>query len=317
MRDDGWMLRPDRGELAAYVPLGDEVEPEDELDFQDRESVIAFALQQRLAEGGLPVDRATLEQVADTVMDPGYRLPGLFYTAAEADDEVPDEVVDAVREYLAGQPGLSGGTRMGWSDGRRTLFVRVVRDLDRHRSALADIAPGQVVVEPAAHSEEELGEIEDRISDDMDELRDAGIEFFEWGSDPNEGVVSLGVIAADKDAALKTLHDRYGPLVVIESWAPAWYEVCPRAFGSWSTEGNDLEVFYAIDFNGEEPAGCTAIEDDDTVTVSVTISDPTGIKTLAGGWQIQVGRITLSAPLGHRRVIDASCAKERPSLSEL
>jgi hypothetical protein len=160
-------------EPEAYVPPETEVAEED-WPPASREIAIEHARQMRLEEGGLPIDDATLERVADAVMDPEYPVPGAYFTAEElADDErmeearsVPwgvvyataEELADedrvdegddgpwgAVDEYLRRHPEIDGGTRLGWRDGRRTLFVGLVGDAEAHKAPLLEIGGGRVV----------------------------------------------------------------------------------------------------------------------------------------------------------------------------
>lgn len=83
----------------AYVPATPDDDGEDDWPPASREIAIEKARQMRLEEGGLAIDPATLERVADAVMDPRYRRPGVYYTADECEDEVPEDRCWAVDEY--------------------------------------------------------------------------------------------------------------------------------------------------------------------------------------------------------------------------
>jgi hypothetical protein len=69
-----------------------------------REIAKRWAREARLLERGLAVDDATLERVADVIMDPAYEDVGGFYTAEELDDELPIGLYDVVHEYLERRP---------------------------------------------------------------------------------------------------------------------------------------------------------------------------------------------------------------------
>ncbi len=310
------MLRPRRHEREAFFLPTAAVDAED--CSPTRAAVIAAALEQRPEEPGLAVDDATLERVADTVMDPGYRLPGLYYTAEEAADDVPEEVRERVDEYLEEQPGLSGGIRLGWQAGRRVLFARVVRDLDVHRQALHSIGGARVVVEPAARSEEELVALQERIWAEGDELRALGIDLASSAAQPEAETVEVEVVATQgEEYAAELLTRRYGPAVRVGGWSPAWRAERTRAFGSWSADGRRLAVFYPIDRNGEAAERCEVAERSDSVIVTVIITDQiAGCTTLIGGYHALTGEVTLTEPLGTRIVIDGSCDERRPSLAE-
>lgn len=312
------MLRPSPDEVEAYWPGGVE-EWHREVDEAplDRAGVITAARAQRSEKDGLPVDDETLEHVADEVMAPGYLLPGLYLTAEEARDDVPDEIRVVADEYLGRHPGLSGGTRLGWRNGRRALFVRVVSDVEHHRRVLAALSD-RVVVEAALHSEAELEGIVECIERDRDDLLAAGIDLTSWGANPNDGIVEVDIVAADADRAQRTLTSRYGPLVCVVEWSPAWRAEKPRAFGSWSAEGRMLEVFYGVGHNGEAPERCEVIDGDDEIVITVIITDMiAGIQTLVGGYRRLSAQVQLAAPLGSRRVIDGSCGEPRPSVAQL
>jgi hypothetical protein len=66
--------------------------------------VIAAARAQRLETPGLAVHDETLERVADAVMSPDYASRGLYWTAEEAADRVPDEIRARVFAYVGRDP---------------------------------------------------------------------------------------------------------------------------------------------------------------------------------------------------------------------
>ena len=71
----------------AYVPADLQADgEEDDWRPASRQIAIELARQVRLEQGGLAIDDATLERVADAVMDPEYPVPGAYYTAEELAD---------------------------------------------------------------------------------------------------------------------------------------------------------------------------------------------------------------------------------------
>jgi len=312
------MMRPHDDEVQAFLPFDVREAPHDEQELPDRAAVIAAARARRLEQPGLAVDEETLERVADCVMDPNYRLPGLYFTPEEVADEVSQEIRDRADEYLARRPGVSGGTRMGWREGRRVMFVRVVADVDAHREALAASCGDQIVVEPATRSEQELEALNERVWADTELLRALGIDLVSFGPEPNAGAVEVEIVATDAAQAEQTLLERYGPALHVTACHGSWWAETPRAFGSWSTEGRTLVVFYALDHNGEQTGGCQVVERGDSVICTVTICEPAvGIRTLIAGYQGMTAEVALCEPLGDRTVIDGSCGEPRPSLARL
>jgi hypothetical protein len=259
----------------AFVPS--ELEHDDEEDDwppASREIAIEQARQVRLEEGGLPIDDATLERVADAVMDPEYPVPGAYYTADELvdmervdeDDGVPfgaiyamaeepaaEAAVDqgghgffgAVDEYLRGHSEINGGTRLGWRDGRRTLFIGLVGDAEAHKGQLIRIGNERVAFEHVPRTVRELEALAERIMDDRTELQAAGFDLMEIGRDPPLGVVHVAVVGG-RDAALarKHLAGRYGDAVAVEWLGPSRYREVAHPFGSWTSEGRRLRVFF-------------------------------------------------------------------------
>jgi len=197
--------------------------------------------------------------------------------------------------------------------GSRTGDVAGVSGVEHHRLVLAALSD-RVVVEAALHGEAELEGIVECIERDRDDLLAAGIDLTSWGANPNDGIVEVDIVAADADRAQRTLTSRYGPLVRVVEWWPAWRAEKPRAFGSWSAEGRMLEVFYGVGHNGEAPERCEVIDGDDEIVITDMIA---GIQTLVGGYRRLSAQVQLAAPLGSRRVIDGSCGEPRPYVAQL
>lgn len=67
--------------------------------------------------------------------------------------------------------------------------------------------------------------------------------------------------------------ERFHQFAEFEYLGASRYAIRSQPFGSWLASGTDLHVFYALDHNGEQPAGCSVLEFDDKVVVSITIRD--------------------------------------------
>jgi hypothetical protein len=174
--------------------------------------VIAAARAQRAAEGGLPVDDATLELVADAVTDPGWQYPGLYLTVREARDEVPEPVVRQVAAYLGQRPAIAGGTRLGWRDGRRVVIAAVTEDVEHHRAVLTAIGGDRVLVEEANVAADDLWTLATRIWLAEEELRAEGVYLDGEGPMPDEeeGIIEVSLRADDREAARRVVAQRFG-----------------------------------------------------------------------------------------------------------
>jgi hypothetical protein len=130
-------------------------------------------------ESGLPVDDATLECVADAVMDPASPPPWHPFTTEERTDDLHSHRWDAVQGYLADHPEIDVDVEVRSRDGRQRLVVGIVGDPGPHRAPLARIAGSRMIVERRpprpAHTAAELGAIAERVSADMPELAPAGL----------------------------------------------------------------------------------------------------------------------------------------------
>lgn len=306
-------------EPDAYVlPAREEYEDEeDEWPPQDRAAVIQAARRERLEEAGLPVDPATLERV-DAVMDPDYPRYGLYFTWEECKDDVPDEVVDRVRQYLDDRPAVDGGLRLGWRAGRRIVTVGVAGDPGLHERALVAIDPDRVVVEPVPRSVGELEALCDRIQRDP-VLTAAGYQWMSLAPVPHEGVVRVDVVGGGDEATARAfLLERYGLAVRVAWLGASRRRAVPHPFASWTSEDRQLLVFFGLDLNGQRFGSATVVgEHGDRVVVAVTRLQPIGCTTRIGGFKPTQAGLTLSAPVGDRVVIDASTGEARPSVAEL
>jgi hypothetical protein len=332
----------------AYVPSELEADGEDDWPPASREIAIEQAREARLEEGGLPIDDATLERVADAVMDPEYPVPGGYYTAEElADDErmdegrsVPwgivyamaEELADedrldegsdgpfgAVDEYLRRHPEINGGTRLGWRDGRRTLFIGLAGDAEAHKAPLLEIGGGRVSFEPVPRTVGELEALAARIIDDRAALQAAGFDLMQIGRHPRRGVVRVAVVGGPDAALARTYFaGRYGDAVAVEWLGPSRHREVPHPFGSWTSEGCLIRVFFGLDHNGQQRGEARVAEESgERIVIALTRLQPVGITTLIGGFERHHADLQLRDPVGERAVIDASEGVVRPSLAQL
>jgi HEAT repeats len=281
----------------------------------------ARAREARMRERGLAVDDAALERVADVIVDPAYEDVGFYYTAEELDDELPIGLPEVVDEYLAARPAINGGVEFGWRDGRQTLFVGIVGDLEPHRAPLAEMGGDRVVLETRARTVGELEAIAERLAADVPELAAADLEVEPRCilPCPGRGVVRVLVVGGSDERAVADLFvARYGPAVEVMWLGPSRLREVPRAFGSWTGEGRRVRVFFGIDHNGEQRGNARVVEETgERVVIEVTCLEPVGMVTLIGGFQPLHADLELRDPVGDRAVIDASAGVARPSLAQL
>lgn len=332
----------------AYVPPDPDAAGEDDWPPASRELAIEYARQGRLEEGGLPIDDATLERAADAMMDPEYPVPGAYYTAEElADDErmeegrsVPwgvlcdgakglanDERVDerdddplrAVDKYLRRHPEINGGTRLGWRDGRRTLFVGLVGDADAHKAPLLQIGGGRVAFERVPRTVTELEAVRERLRAEWTQLEAAGFRPLVITTDRERGVVDMELVGgSDAAAAENYFAEQYGDTVAVRWLGPSRHREAPHPFGSWTSEGRLIRVFFGLDHNGQRP-GHARVEEESTERIVIALSclKPLGGVTPIGGFRPQHADLKLREPVGGRAVIDASTGVARPSVAQL
>jgi hypothetical protein len=310
-------------EPRAYVPRDPDADREDDWPPASRELAIEYARQARLEEGGLPVDDATLELVADAIMDPEAQEAGLFFTAEElAEEERVDEGDDpgcrAAEEYLRRHPEIDGGVRLGWRDGRRMLFVALVGDADAHKAEIARIGGARVAFERVPRTVTELDAIQARVTADRSELVAAGFHLLVVGTDRQHGVVRAHVVGGlDAAAAEEYFAGRYGDAVAVEWLGPSRHREVPHPFGSWTSEGRLLRVFFGLDHNGQRRGSARVAEESgERIVIALSRLQPLGATFLIGGFQPQHADLELREPVGSRAVVDASAGVVRPSLAQ-
>jgi hypothetical protein len=163
---------------------------------------------------GLRSERDWVEQVES---DPASVMSelGIMVTPqelAELEQQFADEPRGRLIAYGARTPDEFGGL---WMEGG-TVVLCFTADLDAHRQATAALAPGlQVDIRHCANSEAALKALQQRIVDDMPELRAMGFEFNSAGLDTINNVVRLEV-KSNLPNAIELLAARYGPLLVAD-----------------------------------------------------------------------------------------------------
>jgi hypothetical protein len=302
----------------AYVPARPNAKVERHWPPASRESAIERARRDRLELGGLAVDAATLERVADAVMHADYPLPGLFLTTEECRDYVPEAVLEVVHDYLHGRPEIDGGLRLGYLEGRCTLFVGIAGDPEPHKAQLSRIGGDRLAFESVPRTMSELDAISERIFADEPEIGAAGFELLETSPDPQHGVVRVELVGHDAAEAQHYFAGRYGDAVAVEWCGPSRDREVPHPFGSWTSDGRTIRVFYGLDFNREQRGQARVTEESvERIVIALTCLEDVGPTTLVGGFQRGYADLELREPVGNRAVIDASAGAPRPSLAQL
>jgi len=207
---------------------------------------------------------------------------------------------------MPGEPDFAD-IALSWIDGCRAVQVSVTRDADRYRQILAaELGADRVVVATEPFSTDEQLAVQRRVVNDTEELRELGIE---WKT-ASGGDIEF--IARDRDAACELLRARYGRAINPIWIGPDRLAEQAQCFASWTSDGHELTVFYALPRNGEQPGHCVADEQPDRVVVRLTILVPRGVSTMVGGFTPSHTTITLNEPVGNRDVIDAATRESRP-----
>jgi hypothetical protein len=126
-------------------------------------------------------------------------------------------------------------------------------------------------------------------------------------------------LAGGRDAAAAERHfrARYGEAVAIEWVGPSRLREEPHPFGSWTSEGRLLRVFFGLDHNGQRRGSArVAGEGGERIVVAPSRLQPLGVTTAIGGFQRHHADLELREPVGDRAVIDAGTDLPRPSLEQ-
>jgi hypothetical protein len=172
------------------------------------------------------------------------------------------------------------------------VVLRIVGDPEPHRAALARLYRGdRLVVEHRpprpARSQAELNAIADRLLADEPELATVGLHRVWMARAPELGEVEVHVVGGrDERAAAEFFATRYGDAVTVWWQGPSRFREAPRPFGSWTSEGRRIRVFFALDPNGQQPGQVqVAQETDELIVIALSCLDPVGFRTRIGGFQ--------------------------------
>lgn len=147
----------------------------------------------------------------------------------------------------------------------------------------------------------------ERVQRHHEELAAEGVYVFGYTA-----TGELRYFSTDQEKGERLLLQRFGAGTALRYLGALRRNLRAHPFGSWLADGLNLHVFYALPHNGEEFAGCVAVEDDDYVLVSLMIVDWLGMKTLIGGFTASHATVTLGNELGGRPVIDNFNNHRRP-----
>jgi hypothetical protein len=240
-----------------------------------------------------------------------------------ADEERVDEgdggPFGAVDEYLRRHPEIDGGTRLGWRDGRRTLFVGLVGDAEAHKAPLLEFGGGRVAFERVPRTVTELEAVRERLRAEWKLLEAEGFRPLVVSTDRERGVVDVELVGgSDAAAAEDYFAAQYGDTVAVRWLGPSRHREVPHPFGSWTSEGRLIRVFFGLDHNGQRRGEARVAEDSgERIVIALTRLQPVGFTTLIGGFQRHHADLQLREPVGERAVIDASEGVVRPSLAQL
>jgi hypothetical protein len=217
----------------------------------------------------------------------------------------------AASRYLRRRADLSGGVSIedGWPKGPY-LLVRLTRDRVRHTRMLKRLArfPRNLRTTKVDLSERQLSRIQDRI--DFDAHSADGFHVSSTGVDIDLGKVAIELITRRTDH-LEYFRARHGPHVVTSVIAtePTSPD-CRRIFRyRLAPDGLSLRIAY------EAGGGATfdrveLVESDARVEIGVVVQQPNG--AVRADSRIAEHTVTLSRPLGTRRVVDATTGRTVP-----
>lgn len=214
-----------------------------------------------------------------------------------------------VYRYLRRRPNLDGGISIEDAWPRDPyILVRLTRDRAQHTRALKRLMrhPEWLRTRLVTVSERALTRLQDRIDYDAPE-RD-GIHVVGSSPDIERGVVELELITERTDH-LAYFRERYGPRIATTVIATELYSPGCRSLHDYAADGTTLTVGWEAGgqatFDHVEVA-----EHDDRVEVGVVVHEYDGVQTADSRREEAV--VTLSRPLGDRRVVDATTGRRVP-----
>jgi hypothetical protein len=165
----------------------------------------------------------------------------------------------------------------------------------------------------------ELEAVRERLRVERELLEADGFQWLVITTDHQRGVVDVDLVGGAAAAAAESYFAaRYGDAVAVRWLGPSRYREVPHPFGSWTSEGRLIRVFFGLDHNGQRP-GHARLEQESSERIVIALSclQPLGVVTAIGGFRPQHADLELREPVGDRVVIDASAGVARPSLPEL
>ena len=210
--------------------------------------------------------------------------------------------------YLSRRPAIDGGTSIEDAWPRDPyILVRVTRDRAKHARAMRRLAlqPRHVRTKLVELSERALDRMRDRV-DTRAAARD-GIHVIGSFYDTDRAVVELELITERTDAA-EYFRARYGPRIRVQVIARTLYS--PECENLWDAVAGpgpaDLTIGWEAG-GGAEFDHVEVAEYDDRVVIGVVAQAPNGFRTADS--RRAEHTLTLSRPLGDRKVIDATTGK--------
>ena len=155
---------------------------------------------------GLAVDAETVRRAIENSERPDYQPRGFFLTSEEQAelDACDSELPVRARALVSANGGAIGQIAWCWLNGLRGLRVSVKHDVEPYRALLnQELGSDRVIVTKARYAEQELHELQHRITQDVPELLQLGIDV--CSSFPQETGVSVQFFGADRGRAMAQL----------------------------------------------------------------------------------------------------------------
>ena len=213
------------------------------------------------------------------------------------------DLSEAGYRYLRRRPAVDGGISIE-DDWPRDpyLLVRVTRDRREHTRALRRLVPRPRLLRTklVAISERALGRLQDRI--DWEAAERDGFHVTTSAPDIDRSVVELELITKRTDHEAY-FRERYGSHVSTRLIATELFSPACRNLHDYVADGARLTIGWeaggSVEFDRVEVA-----EHDDRVVIGVVVQSYNGPQTADSRREDHM--LTLSRPLGGRRVIDAT-----------
>jgi hypothetical protein len=121
-------------------------------------------------------------------------------------------------------------------------------------------------------------------------------------TDRERGVVEMELYGGnDARSAEDYFAGRYGAVVAVRWVGPSRYRELPHPFGSWTSEGRRIRVFFGLNRNGQRRGEARVEEESgERIVIALTRLQPLGVTTLIGGFQPHHADLDLHEPVGSR-----------------